>query len=88
MIWNCEFTIGLMTRAVLIDSVTERPLPLPCFEDEFAAGGFLAYAAACGISDVRALNGAELEALHGRWCDEGAYRLDEDEDDQAEGSPC
>jgi hypothetical protein len=82
-IWNCELTVGRMTRAVLIDSVTERPLNLPAFDDKYAAERFLAYAHERGCRDVRALTGAELEALHAGWRDAGE-RDDEDEKDGGE----
>ena len=54
-------------RAVLVDGSTGRPLALPMFEEEEEAEGFLGYAQADGVRDVRALGPRELDDLHSRW---------------------
>jgi hypothetical protein len=58
---------GLDTRALLLDSVTERPLHLPAFQDREQAETFLAFATGEGVSDVRRLEDGPLDDLHTRW---------------------
>lgn len=43
MIWILEGDVGRLTRAVLVDSVTETPLPCPAFADSTDAENFLAW---------------------------------------------
>ena len=58
---------GLDTRALLLDSVTERPLNLPAFQDREEAETFLVFAVGEGVSDVRRLDDGPLDELHTRW---------------------
>lgn len=67
-IWILEGDVGGNDpRAVLLDSVTERPLNVPAFGDREEAQAFLDYADSQGVTDVRRLDDDELDRLHTRW---------------------
>jgi hypothetical protein len=65
-IWILEGDVGHMTRAVLVNSVTEIPLLVPAFEDEESAVAFLEFAGVRGL-DVSTATTAQLDALHTDW---------------------
>lgn len=68
MIWIGEFAIGSMVRAVLVDSVTEKPLPLPCFESTEQAEGFMSWAEDEGVTVGQIPFATHtLDALHSLW---------------------
>jgi hypothetical protein len=56
-------------RAALVNSVTERPLALPMFEDREDAEAFLRWCSGVGYRgrSLERLNPAELDACHTRW---------------------
>lgn len=68
-IWTLtgEVDGGPLERAILIDSVTERPLALPAFDCRDDADAFVAWLSAESGSDPRALSAAVLDAWHTRW---------------------
>ncbi len=74
-VWILSGDVGHMERAVLVDSVTETPLTLPCFEDEEDAELFLEFAAERGVKDVRALDPYALDTLHDKWIKDGRARM-------------
>jgi hypothetical protein len=67
-IWILEGDVGGNDpRAVLLDSVTERPLNVPSFGSREQAQSFLDFADSRGVIDVRRLDDEELDTLHTRW---------------------
>ncbi len=65
-IWVLAGDVDGMERAVLVDSVTERPFNLPAFESSEAAECFLDFVAT-RVADVLRVNSAVLDALHTAW---------------------
>lgn len=53
-------------RAVICDSVTEVPLPMPLFEDDLEAEDFLFYAESAGF-EVRRMSPDSLTRLRAEW---------------------
>ena len=68
MIWIGQFTIGALSKAVLVDSVTEMPIALPLFETVAEAEAFVNWAEAEGVK-VRDIPFAAhtLDVLHSLW---------------------
>jgi hypothetical protein len=61
-----------LDRAVLMDSVTERPLALPSFEGAEDAENFLGFAMTRSRVDIRALSADALDGLHDAWIEQVA----------------
>ena len=53
--------------AVLIDSVTERPMTLPLFDCSDAAEDFEAFARDEAKQDIRSIEPRRLDELHTQW---------------------
>ena len=66
-IWIGVADFGGLERAVIADSVTERPLALPMFGSTRQAESFLYFAERRGIRDVRAVDSELLDQLHSDW---------------------
>jgi hypothetical protein len=74
-----EYDGGPGERAILVDSVTERPLALPMFECAADAEGFLRWFLAEGHGDPRGATFAVLDLAHTLWVKsrcEACYALD------------
>ena len=65
-IWVLEGDVGHMTRAVLMNSETERPLDLEAFSDEEEARLFVLYAEHTH-ADLLKMLPAELRDLQDEW---------------------
>jgi hypothetical protein len=65
-VWILEGDVGHMTRAVLLNSETERPLSMEAFPDWEEAYLFLRYADLTH-ADVLTMTPAALEELRGEW---------------------
>jgi len=87
-IWVVEVNAFELDRAIIVDSVTERPIPLPMFRNVNEAYGYMDFAAANGFDDVRGLGPYTLNALYDRWIAAGSpVAVDEDDGDGAETEP-
>jgi len=65
-VWILEGDVGHMTRAVLVNSETERPLPMEAFSDAEEAHLFLRYADLTH-ADVLTMTPEALEELQDEW---------------------
>lgn len=66
-VWTAEVHVEGRAGALLLDSVTMRPIDLPLFDDVEQAERFLGWAHDQGAPDVRALHPEVLDALHRMW---------------------
>jgi hypothetical protein len=67
-IWIAEFEVGVLTRALLVDSVHEKALPLECFSCRADAEGFTVWCLSHAV-DLSKIMWAEgtLTALKVSW---------------------
>lgn len=66
-IWTGTVDFGGIERAIIIDSVTERPLAVPAFSDEDDAMRFLLFCEEMDVGDVRSLGADSLHKLWVAW---------------------